>query len=722
MITHLVLAGGMGALPTGEGMSPAAASDAGVHREHPFLICRRAEFPSLRARAEREPWREMMRGALRRVAEGPPAKAEAVVVQTYLGACALAYILDEDNPRQQAERIRDGITKGLAAVVFNPSLDHAGTVPPLGAAFVAILALDIAWNDLTAEEIGICERVIEHQLAKISRKGAWPGARLGTFGTWDIYRGVRTGPDDAYFDDFLKQMTRDGVSTVSPAYAFARLGAGNDRPQKSAYADVLEFTGLDRWYYSHPRIQAFYRWLFSAPLTPAREFFLFGDVAPMWQPPNSPLLWRVGRFDRQAAAHAAWALAGKTPPGHVLSYVLMTEPLPEPVVPSSQIFPSGGAFFREPEDSPMGLGAVLYNIVENDEWHTHEEVNGLSLAGYGNRLLVHGGWLGDQTRPPWMNNTLALNRKRHARRTGAGITDGLLAEGFDYACGDSGQALVGGRFERSLFFIHGRPGVGGYFATLDDVSASANDRVHLFLHPATETEVESLEAGSFYRYAVTHHARHPGVSVRVAFSQTPDGVVQERVPSGLLSRVPQAGYHYRLEAVFKTDSAGRCSVLTLFIPIPAKGQPPALRRLADSEIRGFHLRHATGVEDLLIESGGDREVSCQGFVFQGRAVIVRRAADVSETFSFVRKGTLFRDSQTRFSSSRPVSLLMRGGRGVVSVTEEGTLLTIRTAEAAEIRVEERVAEPLARGAGWIRIAVPVGRHRLAIIPKTSSSP
>ncbi len=49
----------------------------------------------------------------------------------------------------------------------------------------------------------------------------------------------------------------------------------------------------------------------------------------------------------------------------------------------------------------------------NDEYHTHEETNGISLSAYGNRVLVNGGWLGDPTWPADKNNTISINGSRH---------------------------------------------------------------------------------------------------------------------------------------------------------------------------------------------------------------------------------------------------------------------------------------------------------------------
>ncbi len=694
-------------------------SSSGPVREHPFLICRRGDFVELRARAEREPWKTMKAEALRRASEGPPQPVQgdrvqryAVHLQQYLGALALAYLVDEENPRLQAERIAAAITNGLAAVVFKPSLQHAGTVPPMGAAFVAILALDIAWNDLTREEIRECEKVIERQIRKIAPTGSWLGARLGTHGTWAIYRGERTEPDDAYYQDFIRQMTRDGVSTVSPGYAFARLGAGPDRPQKSGYADVLEFTGVDRRYYNDSRIKAFYRWLFSASITPARQFHPFGDVTPVWNPPNSPLLWRVGRFDRQAAAYAAWFLAGKSPPPHVLSYVLMTEPLPESEVPKSQIFRYGGAFLREPADSPLALGAMLYNIVENDEGHTHEEVNAISLAAYGNRLLVNGGWLGDETRPPWKNNTLAINRKRHMRKVGAGIPEGFTADGFDFARGDSGRALTGGRFDRSLLFIHSRSGTGGYFVTWDDVQAAAGDAVHFFLQTASEEPAEEKENG-LYRYRVNHHARKPGVSTLVAFATSPEKVMQEQVESGFLERTPESGYHNRIEAVFRADTKGRCSILTFYVPLDQEMAEPLVQRVEGENYRGFFVQHPSGVRDMILE-GGKEAAQYGASEFQGCLALWRDSEMAEDGFYFVRSGQLFRRGAAGFSSSMPVSIFMRPYGGTVLVSSDKTEFTLWIEKDQRVRLNGRDVESASGGEGWIRFPLTVGSHSLSL--------
>ncbi|MDA3873452.1 MAG: hypothetical protein PF795_05790, partial [Kiritimatiellae bacterium] len=245
-----------------------AQPSAGPMVSHPFLICTRDQFPEFRQRARREPWKGMKDDALARAEQGMPEFKKPRELQSYTGAVALAYIVDPDNAASHAARVKESILGGLARVEFDPEKEWLGVVEPLGAAFTCVLALDIVYDDLSSAERAACEAMIAQQLAKIPPTGSWPAARLGTFGIWEIYQGERTGPDDAYFENFLRQMTDDGVSTVSPGYAFARLGAGDDRPQKGAYADILEFTGLDRRYYGNERIQKFYRFLFSGTVTP----------------------------------------------------------------------------------------------------------------------------------------------------------------------------------------------------------------------------------------------------------------------------------------------------------------------------------------------------------------------------------------------------------------------------------------------------------------------
>jgi len=659
----------------------------------------------------------MKADALAKVEAGPPDGDAPVGLNRYLGACALAYIVDKGNAHAHAERVHGAIVEGLAGLEFDPSRKWAGTVPQMGAAFVAILALDIVYDDLTPEQVRECEAVIERQIGKIDRDGFWDAARRGTHGTWDIYKGRRTEPDDKFYRNYMRQMTSDGVTTVAPIYAFSRLGSDDGRLQKTGYADVLEFTGIDKRYYDNPKLEAFYRWLFGYSVTPAKQYHIFGDTTPYWQPPNAALLWRVGRFDRKAAAYAAWLLEDKQPPGHILSYILMEQPLPEPVVPQSRLFMQGGAVFREPEDSPMSLGAALYNITGNPDWHAHEEVNAISLAAYGNRLVVNGGWLGDSTRPPWKNNTLAIDGKRHHKRTGAGLTEGLIAADFDYACGDSGQALGDDSFRRSLILVHGTEQLGGYFITFDEVDADAGEKVHAYLQTASKDEVTELAPRREYRAAINHHATIEGVAMNVFYATEPTSVAQSRIASSYLKRAPDAGRHQRLEAVYETDQGGQARIATIFFPHDRTHAKADLRRIVGEGFHGALVTFDNGTRDRIIQSTAARPTEAQGLRFNAKAVVVRDDHDRGESFYFARHGRACRDGSVGFESDRPVSIFMRGRVGQITSPHEQAQLTLYHPDAVGVRLNGEPVQLLASGDGRVRLNLPAGQHELTLEEK-----
>lgn len=698
---------------------------------HPFLLCTADQFAQLKARAEREPWKSIRAAAdamVQKLGEAPlpPGRHAAYALNRYLGALTVQYLTAEPEQRPGlAQRIYEGITR-LKDVAFDPSMTWDGTVPAMGAAFVAIVALDIVYNDLSSKQIESAGALIEQQIGKISPRGAWLAARLGTHGTWELFKNPSVGQTPAYrrnyvepfYEHYLRQMTPEGVSTVSPIYAFSRLGSGDGRPQKTGFADVLEFTGVDKRYYDHPRLKRFYRFLFGYSVTPAKEYYMFGDVAPYWRPPNSALMRRVGRFDEQAAAYAAWLLEGKDPPGHVLAYVVAQSPLPEAKVPGSRLFMDGAAVLREPEDSPMSLGAMLYNIVGSPGWHAHEETNGLSLAGYGNRLLANGGWLGDSTQAAAMNNTLSINGRRHKRRFGAGLTEGLLAEGFAYACGHSGQALGDDAFDRSLLFVHGQDGVSGYFVTIDEVDADPGERVHSFWHPANESGLtpglDSLEEG--FAAPIDHHAQVPGVHLRIFQAPKPADATVDTVPSGLLERSPRSGRHTRITTVHPTDAQGGQRILTVFYPwqqTERRERPVRLARLKTPGFDGIRLDLPKGLIDTAGAADPDRQVVIDRMRLRAKAVLRRAHADQT-VFWFVRHGRHFEADGSGFRSDRPVTLFMRGLGGRIA-SAAAAKLTLMHPDLAGVRlngedVKVELIEP-----GQATLTLPAGTHDLQLI-------
>ncbi len=494
---------------------------------HPFLIVKKDQYPMLRERASSEPWKSMKADAISRSKDG--SSTQPYDLQYYIGAAALAYIVDVDKAQTHANRVRDAIIDQYSQLELEDGGGWGGVVPPMGSFFVAILALDIVYEALSIEDILACEEVISSQIFKINRSGSWVDVRLGTHGTWDIYKGDRTIPDDDYYEGIMHQVTEDGVSPVTNHYAWERVGGGNSRVSKSGYMDVLEFTGIDQRYYNNERLQKFHRWLFGSSVNCSKEMAILGDMLPTQGISNDMLHRRVVNFDLEAAGYAAWFHEGTPAIGNILTYILPKRKLPEPVVPTSKLYTNGGAFFREKADNPDGLHAVLYNIMSQDEWHTHNEVNGLAISGYGNRLLVNGGRLGEPTRAADLNNTLTINGNNHSARVGGGIVEGLMANEFDYSSGLSGPALTDAQHSRNMVLVHGSDNTNAYFVIFDEVEANAGDLVKNYLHPANQTSISTIAAGMEYEATIDHYPTVNGVKLSIFYGTSPSAVNVEKV-------------------------------------------------------------------------------------------------------------------------------------------------------------------------------------------------
>jgi hypothetical protein len=628
---------------------------------HPFLIVKKDMYPALREKSSQEPWKSMKADAIKRSNAG--STNDEYKLQEYIGAAALAYILDESNAQTHANRIRDAILNKYSTIDVKDSGDWGGVVPPMSTFFVAILALDIVYDALTLEEIQACENIIENQIFKISRKGSWVDARYGTHGTWDIYKGDRTTPDNEYYAGIMQQITPDGVSPVTNHYAWERVGGGNSRISKSGYMDALEFTGIDKRYYNNEQIQKFQRWLFGSSVNCAKEMAIFGDMLPTQGISNDMLHRRVVNFDMEAAGYAAWFHEGRPAYGHILTYIIPKQALPEPVVPTSKFYENGGAFLREKEDDPNGLHAVLYNIKTQDEWHTHNEVNGLALSGLGNRLLVNGGRLGEPTREAKLNNTLTINGNNHDSRVGGGIVEGFTSNLFDFSVGFSGPAFSGKSHKRNIILVHGADDAKGYFILFDEVEASSGDQIKNYLHPANQTNVDVTNPLAEYSAKIDHYPTVNGTSMCFYYLTPPNEVNLEKSQSAVPERYPGYPEHNRLEAVYNTNSEGSKNMATLLLPY-SFGSPKAAIQNAASDGFNACVVSQNGVNDYIFETMLGNEYVSNDITFNAELSLVRKT-QASVPFYFVRNGTKLSVQNLGFESDGPATIYCRDNTGTI---------------------------------------------------------
>ncbi len=638
---------------------------------HPFLITVKEEFPSLRNKANSEPWKAMKEDALKR-ASGSSA-TQPYKLQDYVGALALAYILDDGNSEVHAQKVKKAILEQYAKLDVVDGQGWEGVVPNLGSFYMAILALDVVYDALSDEEIEKCEEVISDQIFKISRQGSWQDVRSGTHGTWDIYKGDRKTPDDEYYQGIMNQITEDGVSPVTIHYAWERVGGGDSRLSKSGYMDVLEYTGIDKRYYENERLQKFQRWLFGSSVNCSREMAIIGDMLPTQNVHNDMLHRRVVNFDQEAAGYAAWFHERVDAKGNILTYVLPRVALPDPVEPGSQLYHDGGAFFREKGRGDDGLHMVLYNIKAREEWHTHEEVNGLAFSGYGNRLLVNGGRLGAPVRAAALNNTLTINKDVHDARTGEGIVEGFTTEWLDYASGSAGRALTSKDHFRNILLIHSSDQTLSYGILFDEVVGAVGDQIVNYLHPANQSSVLTILENEEYTAPIDHYAKVPGINLSFYFATPPESVATEKVASAVPDRYPGYPDHSRLGARYIVGDAGIKNLVTVLAPYSDLSAKPGISRIADVDWSGCTVHHNDHVRDIVLELSTAEEVNYEGIIVQGKALALRMETEKPD-FYFVRMGMKLEFLNVGFISSDPVSIFMKGTEG--AIISDGAEITL----------------------------------------------
>ena len=674
---------------------------------HPFLIVKKDQYQTLRDKSDTEPWLSMKEDAISR--SGNNSGSSAYDLQYYVGAAALAYILDEENAQTHANRVKEVILNKYSKLEFEDGGSWGGVVPPMGSIFVAILALDIVYDALTIEEIIACEEVIADQIFKIDRDGSWIDVRLGTHGTWDIYKGDRTTPDDDYFESIMHQITVDGVSPVTNHYAWERVGGGNSRISKSGYMDVLEYTGIDNRYYSNEKLQKFHRWLFGSSVNCAREMAIFGDMLPTQGISNDMLHRRVVNFDMEAAGYAAWFHEGIPAYGNILTYMLPKQALPAPVVPSSKMYEDGGAFFREREDDPNGLHGVLYNIQAQDEWHTHQEVNGLALSGYGNRLMVNGGRLGAPTRAANLNNTLTINGEDHKMRVGGGIVEGFMTDEFDYSCGYSGSALGSADHYRNLLLVHGSGSTNPYFVVLDEVDASPGDLIKNYLHPANQSSLVTVTENTEYEASIDHYPSTTGAKLNFFYGTPPAEVNVELVPSAVPDRYPDYPDHNRLESVYQVNENGVLNLATILFPSNDTNSKPPITRIAEAGFSGGSIAHGSGILDIVLTTSSALEVVHGNIVFHGKSMVVREENAVNAWY-FVRKGIKLDHASVGFEADAMVSIFVDGLNGVI--ISDGAKIKLKGQGMDQVTFQP-AADVISSGDDFIEVGLPAGEVRFS---------
>lgn len=718
--------------------SPARAQEP----RHPRLIVTEEMYPELRSRAQREPWRRIREqvAACTTLAYSPsPSPYRTYHSMTHvMRQGALACILF---PERRDAYVRHLVNQMAHWDDLNrfrltrPRSDWASMITGGDAFFTSVLALDIIHDDLTDDERREIESRLQtwYEFERDHAQGSWYLAKYGAMGIWALYRGDEALIEEyasAYDQRLRAHFTDDGVALVGGSYASARLAGGE--LAKTYFMDVLTFVGW-RDYYSDPLLAAFYEWFYAGMVTPTRRFAVFQDCRDAEHSGTGGSIgnYRAYRFSRRAAASAAWLGPGPLHPG-LLGYVLVDEPLPQPVAPTSRLWNSGYATLWEADSDEQSVMGALWSP-DRQFQHDHYEVNAVHLTGYGKTLVRNTGYEGwgnpaagfswpyvsrFDIRPEWDyavgGNIAYLDRDEpHLSKRGGGLDEGLLHPALDYATVSSGEAVKGGRHQRTMVLVKDRTGgAAPYFVLFDEMTRTdtTDHPLRLALHPAA-LEHEVIQGRESYRWA---YGDEVFLTLFLATPPTP----QTRLKRGGLSQMDVAPWYLHSEYDFPEEER---RVATIVVPHRGAENSPVLERLAGDAYTGARITHPGGLVDLAVESSGVTAVDVDGVEVRARAALVRRrAGEVS--FYFVRGArSLAAPGALSFEAGDGIGAIIRGAGGQIS--SPGTQISFAVRGGSDtVLLNGEPARTIARSAGKVTVEVPEGTFELAIVDSAGASP
>jgi hypothetical protein len=697
--------------------------------EYPFLICKKADYPSLRNRATEAPWSAIILQAHKLLTERQydpqqSVTARGIQIRDIAGAAALLHLInpDDDTYLQRIIELLDAWPAYLEDIdrQWNaPGNRWLATVPPSSGFFNTVLALDLIHDDLSFADLDRHEETLQavaDWFWEIDR--GWAMATYGPRAVWAAYKDESRLFEalSQYRNAVFEQMTADGVGRNGPEYSHARLNG--ERTAKYGFMHVAEHTGLDPVYYDSPQLARFYEWLFSAACSPFNSYVTFADSGhgrafASFYPQSGA--WAAGRFSPLAAEYAAHRITSSTPPspGDLLAYCI-AQPLPAGKIPQSRIWTDGGALFYEQNDSQDALMGALWNV--ETPGHHHRDANAIYLAGYGEHLLLNSGYNGYGNAAegfPWAyindtaesSNTLTIGDQNHLCQGADGVTESLLSDRLNYVSARADRAFPDDTaHDRSFLFVHPQDGAGGYFLLCDEIST--DEDAHLFLHPASH-DVTCNDPNCAYTWNVKH--RKPTDTFLTLFLATPPAATQ--LKDGALAGWNKSFVGKYLHATYAGDPDKR--LLTLLFPHDADHPQATLSRLSAPSCTGATIDHGNDIADHALESSGTTPITVGDTTLHGRFSVYRQNAGNLD-FYFVRQGRSFSSTTLRigFESSTPITIYMEGTEG--RIISSGAMITLHHPLLSHIRINDWEVTPEETGDGWARFSILAGTHDISL--------
>jgi hypothetical protein len=709
---------------------------------HPHIIVNESEYPNLQIRSENWPWSVMKEKAIydaKNLNHNPGVSYSGKCTRTHdiASACALAYILDVDNRSIYMQKVETQLAQAIDYIRTEKGSksDHAYHVDSAHAAFMMYLVLDVMYNDLSPTIRQAMEDDCDFIAA--NHRSSWRSSEFSIKGMMELYHNGKTASFESikndYRDYILSLTSDDGVYTTGPGYTNSRVFM-DSRMQKKIFMDICEYQRYHE-FYSDPKFQNLYEWIFGYSVTPFNRSYTFGD-----SPPTKSLdHWAVSalrsnRFSDKAQRYATWQLGPLTDDlikGGLLHYILC-DSIPKPALrPQSRIFKNGGVCFIEDSDSDLALFGALWNINTEGASHNHKDVNAIHIAAYGEHVLRNSGYDGweepDLATWKWIHetaqssNTLTLNHQNHASSFAGGITESMLGGDLEYASGSSGSALVLGSHQRNFIFIKPKPFTNGYFLIIDEVKGLPFfDNANISLHPNSYLEPSILAENKQYQWEIKgcNYSGHP-VFLTVFLGTPP---VTAEIKTGYVGSYEECSRFEDkyLYTTYALDENAKSNMVTVLFPHDDSHPIADLRRIQLQEATGARIEHEFSIIDYALESHSKSTIDYQNISFAGRST-VWRDSNQNNQFYFVRQGNLFRhntENQLGFQSDSLVSILFRDRIG--KIVSPGTNVMFFYPDINGIKLNGNLNSVLESGQNWLKVYIPEGESDLEIISSFTS--
>ncbi len=705
--------------------------------DHPHIIVRASDYDSLQAKARTFPWSSIKAKAKNMATNLDISGNESLGklctrVHDIASSMALTYILEPESRPMIVTKTETQLLQAIDKIrrLKGDETDHGHNVAPAHAAFMIYLLLDILYDDLNY----ISRVVMEADCDAIAKghTSSWLSSAYAIKGLRALYHEGKSQQFEHYKDLYknyiLDLTTEDGVYTTGPGYTKSRLFMDN-RMQKKIFMDICEYQGYHE-FYSNAKLQRLMEWVMGYTMTPFNRAFTFGDTPPTkslneW----SVAALRAKRFSRRAQAFASYQLGPLTEQNTIggLLHFLLCDSLPvAPERPKSKAFTNGGAWFFEDSDSDRALAGALWNSDTENKSHNHFDVNAIHIAAYGEHVLRNSGYSGaggpDPERWTWLHrtaessNTLMLSHKNHQSWRGGRVNTALFDEVMDYACGNSGQALVLATHQRNFIFVKPRPDISpGYFVTLDELQAgfiwSENDHVSLAWHPNSRSMPQVSAQDAEYRWPIQgcNYSGHPvGVSL---FLATPYNELEVR--TGYLGSYRECSRFDApfIYATYELENR-QASIVTGIFPYDDAHPVPSIRRLLLDNGQGMIVEHGQGIEDVVLGALSQSQFHYHSVDAQGRTTLWRQSHQNVDWFFLQGTSFLYDDPQKGIKAENTLTLISKELQG--QFITPSNIITFYHPELKSIALDNQPTRVVDHGENWMSVEVDSGHYRYTL--------